>query len=75
MSELVGRAPRVGERGALQPLATALGATVVAHDSPGFGLTERSEDLSRYTPKHNARISRAMLGVAERRGWRKLNSV
>ena len=50
-------------------MATALGATVVAHDSPGFGLTERSEDLSRYTPKHNARISRAMLGVAERWGW------
>ena len=54
------------ERAALQPLATSLGATVVAHDSPGFGLTERAADLSRYTPRHNARIARAMLGIAEK---------
>ena len=58
------------DRAVLQPLATALGATVVAHDSPGFGLTERVADLSKYTPAHNAKIVRAMLGVAEAEGGR-----
>ena len=37
------------ERAALGPLADRLGAFVVAHDAPGFGLTERSKDLRVYT--------------------------
>ena len=53
------------ERESLQPLAESLGAVAVAHDSPGFGLTERSSDLSRYTARTNAAISRAMLDLAE----------
>ena len=56
------------EREALGPLAERLGATVVAHDAPGFGLTERSGDLRRYTARTNAAISRAMLDLAESGG-------
>jgi len=52
------------ERCAMSPLAEALGAAVVAHDSPGFGLTARPHDLSKYLPKTNGAISRAMLDVA-----------
>ena len=50
----------------LEPLSRELGATVVAHDTPGFGLTERSSDLRRYTQVGNARLARGMLDVAER---------
>jgi len=53
------------ERAALGPLAERLGATAVAHDAPGFGLTERSGDLARYTARTNAAIARAMLDLAE----------
>ena len=53
------------ERAALDPLAERLGATAVAHDAPGFGLTERSSDLARYTARTNAAIARAMLDLAE----------
>ena len=53
------------ERAALGPLAERLGAVAVAHDAPGFGLTERSGDLNRYTARTNAAISRAMLDLAE----------
>ena len=53
------------ERAALQPLADALDASVVAHDSPGFGLTERPANLARYTARNNAAITRAMLEIAE----------
>jgi pimeloyl-ACP methyl ester carboxylesterase len=52
------------ERSALAPLAETLNAIAVAHDSPGFGLTERASDLSLYTPRTNAAIARAMLDVA-----------
>lgn len=54
------------ERAALGPLADRLGAFVVAHDAPGFGLTERSKDLRVYTPRANAGIARAMLDMLER---------
>ena len=47
------------------PLADRLGAFVVAHDAPGFGLTERSKDLRVYTPRANAGIARAMLDMLE----------
>jgi hypothetical protein len=53
------------ERATLQPLAEKLNATAVAHDAPGFGLTERVGDLKRYTPRTNAAIARAMLDLAE----------
>ena len=53
------------ERAAMQPLADALDASIVAHDSPGFGLTERPAALARYTPRNNADITRAMLDIAE----------
>ena len=53
------------ERAALQPLADALDASVVAHDSPGFGLTERPANLARYTARNNAAITRAMLEIAQ----------
>ena len=53
------------ERAVLGELAERLEASVVAHDAPGFGLTERSEDLSKYTPRANAAIARAMLDLAE----------
>ena len=53
------------ERAAMQPLADALDASIVAHDSPGFGLTERPAALARYTPRNNAAITRAMLDIAE----------
>jgi len=53
------------ERATLQPLAEKLRATAVAHDAPGFGLTERVGDLKRYTPRTNAAIARAMLDLAE----------
>ena len=56
------------ERSTLGPLAERLNATVVAHDAPGFGLTERSGDLARYTPRTNAAIARAMLDLAEEEG-------
>eukprot|EP00241_Pyramimonas_parkeae_P002065 CAMPEP_0114250556 /NCGR_PEP_ID=MMETSP0058-20121206/14765_1 /TAXON_ID=36894 /ORGANISM="Pyramimonas parkeae, CCMP726" /LENGTH=490 /DNA_ID=CAMNT_0001364229 /DNA_START=223 /DNA_END=1695 /DNA_ORIENTATION=- len=47
----------------LDELARALGegALVVAHDCPGFGLTERVEDSSKYTVENNARVGRSLL--------------
>uniref|UniRef100_A0A7R9TQM1 AB hydrolase-1 domain-containing protein n=1 Tax=Micromonas pusilla TaxID=38833 RepID=A0A7R9TQM1_MICPS len=53
------------ERATAAPLADALNAVVVAHDSPGFGLTERPRDLRAYTPRANAKVCRAMLRLAE----------
>jgi hypothetical protein len=53
------------ERATLGPLSKKLNATAVAHDAPGFGLTERVGDLKRYTPRTNAAIARAMLDLAE----------
>jgi hypothetical protein len=53
------------ERATMAPLADALNAVVVAHDSPGFGLTERPRDLRAYTPRANAKVCRAMLRLAE----------
>lgn len=54
------------EKATLAQLATALDATVVAHDSPGFGLTSRPTNLGWYVPTANAAIARRMLDVAAR---------
>ena len=54
------------ERGALTRLANRLEATVIAHDSPGFGLTSRPTNLRWYVPNANAEIARTMLDVAAR---------
>ena len=54
------------ERGALTRLANRLEATVIAHDSPGFGLTSRPKNLRWYVPNANAEIARTMLDVAAR---------
>lgn len=47
-----------------QELADATGATVVAHDMPGFGLTERSAAQSAYSLQTNGDIGRQLAGEA-----------
>ncbi|CAK0764500.1 hypothetical protein CVIRNUC_003164 [Coccomyxa viridis] len=42
-------------------LAEELGATVVSHDMPGFGLTQRSSEVGHYTIQSNGRIGRLLL--------------
>lgn len=49
----------VGDAAAL--LAKRLDAVVVAHDAPGFGLTQRSETLSDYSVERNGAIGVALL--------------
>lgn len=47
--------------GAMMRLSEALNADVAAHDSCGFGLTERSTDVKRYTRASDARACGAIL--------------
>lgn len=47
--------------GAMSKLSEALNADVAAHDSCGFGLTERARDVKRYTRASDARACEAIL--------------
>ncbi len=47
--------------GTLRRLSETLSADVSAHDSCGFGLTQRSKDVRRYTRTSDARACRAIL--------------
>lgn len=47
-----------------QQLADETGATVLAHDMPGFGLTERASTASAYTLQRNGDIGRSLAADA-----------